>query len=93
VSLTVSLPQLRDKDRFLNFENVITGNRQDFVTGNSKRNTIHTYGGNDTINIRDGHGGDVGNCGTGKDTAIIDRNDRTVGCEKVRKPRKKKKGK
>jgi hypothetical protein len=38
--------------------------------------------GNDVINARDGQR-DLVNCGSGVDTAVVDKLDRVVGCEHV----------
>ncbi len=38
--------------------------------------------GNDRIDARGG-GADLINCGSGRDTALIDRDDATRGCERV----------
>jgi hypothetical protein len=56
----------------------------DVLTGGAGRDTLTGGSGNDTLNSRDGKKGDTVNCGSGtKDKAIVDRGEKTIGCEKV----------
>ena len=51
--------------------------RRDVLLGGAARDRINARGG----------GRDVINCGAGRDVAIVGRNDRVRGCERVRRPR------
>jgi hypothetical protein len=56
----------------------------DRILGGLDIDTIRGDAGNDTIDVRGG-GADVVNCGAGLlDVALVDRTDRTTGCERVR---------
>jgi len=63
-------------ESFTNFENIVTGNGADTVTGTTGANIMRTNGGNDTLNgdagddiLEGGSGGDALNGGAGEDTA------------------------
>ena len=58
------------------------GAGNDKLSGGSGKNRYFGRSGNDTINARNGNA-ELVNCGSGDDTAIVDRSDRTVGCEQV----------
>lgn len=61
---------------------LIGGQGNDRITGGPGADRISGGIGNDTLNARDGVRENV-SCGPGRDTAIVDRRDRTVGCERV----------
>lgn len=54
----------------------------DRITGGRGADRISGGTGNDTINARDGIRETI-SCGPGRDTATVDRRDRTTGCERV----------
>jgi Ca2+-binding RTX toxin-like protein len=56
----------------------------DKIGGDAGRDIFSGGTGNDTIRARDGSADRI-NCGAGRDKAVIDRTDRVVGCETVRK--------
>jgi Ca2+-binding RTX toxin-like protein len=56
----------------------------DTITGGAGRDTISGGSGNDTIQARDGEA-DTIDCGSGKDTAVVDAIDIAKGCETVRR--------
>ncbi|MDQ3740789.1 MAG: hypothetical protein M3389_07575 [Actinomycetota bacterium] len=65
------------------------GPGRDDIFGDSTAGNCGGYGqsctvpfGNDTIDARDGEVDNV-DCGVGEDTALVDRDDRVTGCEKV----------
>ena len=60
------------------------GNGNDKLTGGAGRNRLFGRAGNDTLNARNGVRETV-DCGSGRDVATVDRNDRTRGCERVRR--------
>ena len=65
-------------------DRVVGGPGNDLLTGGPGRD-IHLGGpGNDRILARD-RTRDVVNCGAGRDVAIVDDQDRVVGCERVRR--------
>ncbi len=59
-------------------------NGNDRLNGGKGRDRIYGGRGNDRIDARDGQR-DVVRCGSGRDTAKVDRKDRVSGCEKVRR--------
>ncbi len=61
---------------------LIGGQGNDRITGGPGADRVSGGIGNDTINARDGVRENV-SCGSGRDTAIVDRLDRTTGCERV----------
>jgi Ca2+-binding RTX toxin-like protein len=64
-------------------DEVRAGNGRDQVAGGGASDQLYGGGGNDTINARDGYE-DAVNCGTGTDTAYVDRIDRVNrDCENV----------
>jgi Ca2+-binding RTX toxin-like protein len=56
----------------------------DLLVGGTGRDTLYGGGGNDTLLAREGQR-DVVNCGTGRDTATVDKVDVVKGCETVRR--------
>ena len=63
-------------------EDATGGSGADSITGSTRRNIIDGHLGNDTINVADGNGGDIVNCGGGTDTVIMDAEDRAANdCE------------
>jgi hemolysin type calcium-binding protein/WD40 repeat protein len=56
----------------------------DTITGGAGKDTISGGSGNDTIQARDGET-DTIDCGSGKDTAVVDATDIVKGCETVRR--------
>lgn len=59
-----------------------TGN--DRLTGGSGRNSYSAGSGRDRVNARNRRRERI-NCGSGRDTAVVDRADRVRGCERVRR--------
>jgi Ca2+-binding RTX toxin-like protein len=59
----------------------------DRITGGSGRNTYSGGSGRDRINARNRRTERI-NCGSGRDTATVDRRDRVRGCERVRRSRR-----
>jgi hypothetical protein len=60
------------------------GGGGDTLNGGAGRNSYQGRAGSDSINARNGVRETV-NCGSGRDAATVDRNDRVVGCEIVRR--------
>ncbi len=58
------------------------GDAADRLYGGPGRDQLEARGGNDYLSARDGQR-DVVDCGAGRDTAVVDRLDRVVGCERV----------
>lgn len=65
-------------------DQLIGGAGKDTLTGGAGRDTYDAGAGDDTIRARD-RARETIRCGRGRDTAIIDRTDRAVGCESVRR--------
>jgi hypothetical protein len=64
------------------------GAGNDRLTGGSGRDRLDGGAGNDVLDARDGRGGDVVRCGSGRDKALIDRGDRVSrDCESLRRAR------
>jgi hypothetical protein len=63
------------------------GDGNDTLNGGPGINTYSGGRGNDTVNARNGRKETV-DCGPGKDTATVDKNDVTKGCEKVKRAKK-----
>ena len=61
------------------------GPGNDLLVGGTGVDVLQGGPGRDTINAKDGVRGDRVSCGPGRDVAIVDRKDKTVGCEKVRR--------
>ncbi|MDX6442721.1 MAG: hypothetical protein QOE43_2450 [Gaiellaceae bacterium] len=66
-------------------DTITAGNGWDLLEGGPGRDTITAGGGNDRIQARDGFR-DLIDCGTGNDTAEVDRLDVVRGCEHVLRP-------
>jgi hypothetical protein len=60
------------------------GRGGDLLVGGSGKDAISGGRGRDRVRARD-HKRDVVRCGKGRDRAIVDRRDKTVGCEKVKR--------
>jgi len=65
-------------------DRLVGGAGNDKITAGSGTNTISAGAGNDTVNAKNGKKESV-DCGSGKDTATVDKRDKTKGCEKVKK--------
>ncbi len=65
-------------------DRLIGGNGRDTLTGSAGRNSYSGRAGSDSINARNNVRETV-NCGSGRDVTTVDRNDRVVGCEIVRR--------
>ena len=65
-------------------DSLVGGSGNDRLTGNTGRNTFSGGAGRDSVNARNGTRDSV-NCGSGRDTATVDRRDRVRGCERVRR--------
>lgn len=61
------------------------GPGNDVLVGGKGVDVLNGGPGRDTINAKDGVRGDRVSCGPGRDVAIVDRKDKTVGCEKVQR--------
>ena len=69
-------------DNLVAIENVTGSNFGDLLTGNAVPNTISGGGGNDSIDIRDGIGGnDLADGGVGTDKCLADAGDKKISCE------------
>ena len=60
------------------------GTGDDRLTGGPGRDRMRAGAGNDRLAAADRHA-DVVDCGRGRDVATVDRRDRTIGCERVRR--------
>jgi Ca2+-binding RTX toxin-like protein len=69
-------------------DKLVGGGGNDKLNGGPGKNSYSGGSGNDTINARNGKKETV-DCGSGKkDTATVDKRDKTKGCEKVKRARK-----
>jgi Tol biopolymer transport system component len=65
-------------------DRLLGGGGRDVLIGGPGRNAYVAGPGNDRVNARNGRR-ELINCGTGRDTARVDRRDRVRGCERVRR--------
>lgn len=63
-------------------DRLVGGRGKDVLIGGPGRNAYVAGPGNDRVNARNGRR-ELINCGTGRDTARVDRRDRVRGCERV----------
>lgn len=67
-------------------DRVYGGSGNDRIVGGAGRDDLQGEGGNDTIDARDtGTSVDIVRCGGGRDTALVNRRDKVIGCEVVRR--------
>jgi Ca2+-binding RTX toxin-like protein len=66
---------------------LLGGDGNDVLNGGAGTNTLSAGRGNDTVSARNGRTERI-DCGAGRDTATVDRRDRTRNCERVRRPRR-----
>jgi Ca2+-binding RTX toxin-like protein len=68
-------------------DRITTAEGPDVIVGGPGANTVRAGAGNDRVSLRNGVRDLLVDCGTGVDTAILDRNDpKTFGCETVLRP-------
>ena len=69
-------------------DRITTAEGADVIVGGPGVNTVRGGAGNDRFELRNGARDALIDCGTGIDTAVVDRNDpRTFACERVLRPR------
>jgi Ca2+-binding RTX toxin-like protein len=62
-------------------ETATGGSGADNITGSTRTNIVNGHLGADTINVADGDGADLDDCGDGTDTVIKDVGDSARNCE------------